>query len=320
MKKTLLILMSLVILVSGTVFAGCSKKSPEKLETKVAAEVNGTKISSAEVEAQLASVLGSHASQLQGEEGQKMIEQFRKQILEQLIEYELIVQQAEKEGIKVSDDEVKKRIDDIKKQFQSDADFKAALSQAGITEAELPEKVKKQLLAEKMLDKLFKDIKVEESEMKEYYEKNKNSFYTSETAEMAHVMVADEETAKKVISEIKSGLKFEDAVKKYSTDSMTKNKNGSFGLQTKAVIEQMFGPDFASAVFSLKEGEVYEKPLVSSYGYHVVKLLKKVPAHLQTFEEAKASIRNLLLQKKQNEVYTKWIEEVKKKSNIKRYI
>jgi parvulin-like peptidyl-prolyl isomerase len=320
LKKTLLISLAAVLLVFGAFLSGCSKKSPEKLETKVAAEVNGTKISSAEVEAQLASVLGSHASQFQGEEGQKMIEQFRKQILEQLIEFELIVQQAEKEGIKVTDDDVKKRIDDIKKQFQSDADFKAALSQAGITEAELPEKVKKQLLAEKMLEKLFKDIKVEDPEMKDYYEKNKNSFYTSETAEMAHVMVADEETAKKVISEIKGGLKFEEAVKKYSTDSMTKNNNGSFGLQTKAIIEQMFGPDFANAVFSLKEGEVYEKPLVSASGYHVVKLLKKVPAHLQTFEEAKENIKNLLLQKKQNEVYTKWIDEIKKKAKIKRYI
>lgn len=303
------------------ILSGCSKKpEAQKLEDKVVAEVNGDKIYNSELEAQLSSVLGSHASQFQGEEGQKMLEQFRKQILEQLIEYRLIVQQAKKEGFKVAKTDVDKRIDEIKKQFQSEADFKAALSQAGISESELPQKIEEQILAEKMLDKVFKEIKVEESEMKDYYEKNKNSFYTSETAEFAHVMVADEKTAQKVIEEIKGGLKFEEAVTKYSTDQMTKNNKGSFGALTKQVIEQMFGPDFAKAIFSLKEGEVYEKPLVTASGYHVVKLIKKEPAHLRTYEEAKADLKNIILQKKQQEVYTKWIDEVKKKATIKRYI
>lgn len=320
MKKRVFISTLAVLLIIVLIFTGCSKKAPQQAKSTVAAEVNGVKIPTSEVESQLASVLGSHSSQLQGEEGQKMLEQFRKQILEQLIEFELIAQQAEKEGIKVTDDEIKKRIDEIKKQFPSDADYKTALKQAGLTEEELPARIKKQLLAEKMLDKLFKDIKVEEKEMKDYYEKNKNSFYTSETAEMAHVMVADEETAKKVLTEIKNGLKFEDAVKKYSTDDMTKNNNGSFGAQPRSVIEQMFGPDFAQVVFSLKEGEVYDKPLTSGSGYHIVKLIKKSPAHLQTYEEAKESIKNTILQTKQRDVYTKWIDDVKKKAKIKRYI
>jgi parvulin-like peptidyl-prolyl isomerase len=303
------------------VLAGCSQKpKAQKLEDKVAAEVNGVKIYSSEVEAQLNSVLGSHASQFQGEEGKKMLDQFRKQILEQLIEFELIVQKAEKEGIKVTDEEVKKRIEEIKKQFPSEADYKNALSQAGLTESELPQKVKKQLLAEKMIEKLFKDIKVEEAEMKDYYEKNKKSFFTSETAEFAHILVADEKTANQVLKEIQGGLSFEEAVNKYSTDNMTKNNKGNFGPLNRQVIEQMFGPDFASAIFSLKEGEVYSKPLTSASGYHIVKLIKLTPAHQRSYEEAKGDVKNLLLQKKQQGIYTKWIEEIKKKAKIKRYI
>lgn len=303
------------------VLTGCSKKpEAQKLEDKVVADVNGAKIYNSELEAQLSAVLGSHASQFQGEEGQKMLQEFRKQILEQLIEFELIVQQAEKEGIKVNDADVKKRIDEIKKQFSSEADFKAALSQAGITESELPEKIKKQLLAEKMIEKLFKDIKIEETEMKDYYEKNKKRFYASETAEFAHVMVADEKTANQVLKEIKEGMSFEDAVTKYSTDSMTKNNKGKIGSLTRQAIEQMFGPDFAAAVFSLKEGEVYSKPLATSFGYHIIKLLKITPAHQRSFEEAKGDIKNNLLQKKQQEIYSKWINEIKKKAKIKRYL
>lgn len=318
-KRVLVVFLVLAVFLS--VFAGCTKKpQAQKIEDKVVAEVNGDKIYNSEVEAQLNSVLGSHASQFQGEEGQKMLEQFRKQILEQLIEYRLIVQEAQKQKITVTDDEVNKRIEDIKKQFPSEADYKAALNQAGIKESELPKRIKEQIMAEKLLDKIFKDIKIEEAEIKDYYEKNKASFFTSETAEFAHVMVADEKTAQKVIDEIKAGLKFEDAVNKYSTDQMTKNNNGSFGPLTRTVIEQMFGPDFAKAVFGLKEGEVYSKPLVTASGYHVVKLIKITPAHQKSYEESKSDVKNILLQKKQQDVYTKWIEEVKKNAKIKRYI
>ncbi len=320
MKRLVLTLIAILV-IAALVVSGCSsKKTPEKLEQKVAAEVNGTKIYASEVEAQLASVLGSHASQLQGEEGQQMIEQFRKQILEQLIEFELIYQEAVKKGYKVTDADVKKRVEEIKKQFPSEDEFKKALQQAGITESELPERVKKQIYAEKMVEEIFKDIKVTDKEIEDYYKKNKDSFYTSETANFSHVLVADEETAKKVISEIKGGLSFEKAVEKYSTDTMTKNNKGNFGAVTKTAIEQMFGPDFSAAVFSLKEGEISSKPLVSSMGYHVVKLIKKEPARLLSLEEAKETIKNAVTQQKQNEIYTKWIEEVKKKAKIKRYI
>lgn len=321
MKVKRIFYLGVLLFAFSLIFTSCSKKpEAQKLQDRVVAEVNSAKIYSSELEAQLNSVLGSHASQLQGEEGQKMLTQFRKQVLEQLIEFELIVQQSQKEGIEVTKDEVKKRIDDIKKQFQSEADFKSALSQAGITEKELPGKIKKQILAEKMIQKLFKNIKVDEKEMKEFYEKNKASFFTSETAEFAHVMVRDKKTAEKVIEEIKKGLKFEEAVTRYSVDQMTKNNKGTFGALTKEAIRQMFGPDFVEVIFNMKEGEVYGKPLATASGYHVIKLLKITPAHQRSFEEAKADVKNLLLQKKQQDVYIKWIEDIKKKAKIKRYI
>lgn len=310
-----------LVLSSLLILSGCSKKpEAQKLEDKVVAEVNGEKIYNSEVEVQLNSIIGAHAGQLQGEEGKKMIEQFRKQILEQLIDFRLIIHQAKQENLKATDEEVNKRIEEIKKQFPNQEEFKNALSQAGLTEAELPEKVREQILAEKMLEKIFSKIKVEEKEMKDYYEKNKKTFYTSETAEFAHIMVADENTAKKVLEEIKGGLKFEEAVQKYSMDRMTKNSGGSFGPLTRQIIEQMFGPDFARAVFSMKQGEVYEKPLATASGFHIVKLLKITPAHQKTYEESKNELKNILMQEKQRQAFDEWIKEARKKANIKRYI
>lgn len=319
--RTILPILTALIVMLAAVMTGCAQKAPESAtKDRVVADVNGTKIYFSDVEAQLTAIIGSHTDQFQGEEGQAMLNNFRQQILESLIERELIIQEAENTGIEVTEEEINKRIEELKAQFQSEEQFKAALQQAGITEEELPEEVRRMLLTEKMLDKVFEDLEVTDEEARQYYEENKNNFQVPETANVAHILVTDEETAKKVIDEINAGKSFEDAVAEYSQDAATQGNNGEIGFQSKEVLSQMFGPDFADAAFSLEAGEVYSEPVVSVIGYHVIKLVEKKEAHLQTFEEAEEQIKTQLLAQKQQEAYQKWIEEVKANAKIERYL
>lgn len=319
--RTILPVLLAVMLLTAAVLAGCSQKAPESAtKDRVVADVNGTKIYFSQVEAQLAAVIGGHTEQFQGEEGQAMLDNFRQQILEGLIERELIIQEAEKAGIEVTEEEINNRIDELKKQFQTEEQFKAALQQAGITEEELPDEVRRMLLTEKMLDGIFKDLEVTNEEARQYYEENKDSFQIPETANIAHILVTDEETARKAIEEINAGKPFEDAVAEYSQDAATQENNGEIGFQSREVLTQTFGPDFAEAAFSLEPGEVYNEPVVSVVGYHVIKLIDKKEAHLQTFEEAQEQIKAQLLAEKQQQEYQKWIDEVKANAKIERYL
>ncbi|MBP6624060.1 MAG: peptidylprolyl isomerase [Chitinophagaceae bacterium] len=76
-----------------------------------------------------------------------------------------------------------------------------------------------------------------------------------------------------VYTMLKKGQKFETMVDKYSEDKFSKNTQGtlaSFG------VGQMV-PDFENAAFALKNpGDICE-PILTEYGYHILKLIKKTP-------------------------------------------
>lgn len=317
--KVLFIPLLIGLLVAGVLLVnGCTRNAAST--DKVVAEVNGEKIFNSEVERQLNAVIGSHGSQLQGEEGKKMIESFRKQILENLINNLLVVQEAKKQGFKVTQKEIQERISEIKKSFKSEEEYKAALKQNGLTESDVPREVEKMILAEKVLEKVLKGIEVSDKEISDYYEKNKSQFKVPESVEIAHIFVSSESSATKALDEIKKGLSFEEAVLKYSEDTSTKLNKGNLGMQPRTTLEQAFGKEFSDAVFKLAKGEISEKVIKSQVGFHIVKLINKRAAGLLTLKEAKDQIKNQLLNQKQRQAYDKWLNEIRKKAKIKKYI
>lgn len=317
--KIMSIPLLIVLLIAGVLtVSGCTRKTVST--DKVVAEVNGEKIYNSEVERQLSVVIGSHGSQLQGEEGKKMIEAFRKQILENLIDNLLIIQEAKKRGFKATPEEIKARIEEIKKSFKTEQEYRAALAQSGLTESDVPKGVEKMILTEKLLKKVLGGIKVSDEEIKEYYEKNKSQFKVAESAEIAHIYLQSESSATIALNEIKKGMTFEDAVLKYSEDTSTKLNKGNLEMQQRTILEQAFGKEFADAVFKLDKGEISKEPIRSQVGFHIVKVINKRPAGILKLSEAKDQIRNQLLNQKQREAYDKWLSEVRKKAKIKKYM
>lgn len=315
-KITLLLAASFFFL-SILVLGGCTQASKGG---KVAAEVNGTKIYASEVDRQLKAVMGVHGDQFQGEEGKKRIEAFRKQTLDNLIDNELIIQQSKKEGFKVTKTEVKKKIDEIKKAYPSEEAFRAELAQSGLKESDVPIQVERLLYAEKVIGKLFEKLKVSDTEISEFYEKNKKTFETPATVNFDHIFSREEATATTALKAIKKGLSFDDAVLKYSEDLTTKQNKGNIGTQTASSLEQVFGKEFTDAVFGFKAGEVANRVVKSTQGFHVLRLVTKQDASLKTLEEVRDQIKNQLISEKQRSTYESWIKEIRSRAKIKKYI
>lgn len=314
--KSIAFVALIALLGSILALAGCS--SPKSTD-KVVAEVNGVKIYNSELERQVQAQLGSHMDQFQGAEGQKMLATFKAQILDMLIDNELIVQEAKEKGFKVSKKEIDDRIKEIRGQFKSDQEYKAALQQAGLTESDVPRQVERMIYAEKLLADLFKGVKATDKEIEDYYKKNETSFIVPESVKLSHIFSTSESTATKALEAIKSGLPFEEAVSKYSEDFATLQLKGDLGTQTATTLQQGFGGDFAKAVMALKAGEV-SKVIKSARGYHIVKVFAKLPQVKKTLTEAKNDIILQVENAKKQEIYTKWIAEIKKKAKIKKYL
>jgi peptidyl-prolyl cis-trans isomerase C len=107
-----------------------------------------------------------------------------------------------------------------------------------------------------------------------------------------HILVADEATAKKIIAELKKGGDFAALSKEYSTDPGAKQQNGDLGFFKK---DEMV-PEFATAAFALKDGEISPEPVHSQFGWHVIQVIEHRQAPPVPFEQARDQLRQQMIQ------------------------
>ncbi|MBY0595905.1 peptidylprolyl isomerase PrsA [Bacillus bingmayongensis] len=193
-----------------------------------------------------------------------------KQILRGMVLEKVLVK-----NYKVEDKEVDKKFDEYKKQLGDQ--FDAALKQQGYTEKSFKEGIRAELAMTKAIESSITD-----KELKENYKPE---------IKASHILVKDEETAKKVKEELGQGKSFEELAKQYSEDPGSKEKGGDLGY---------FGPgkmvkEFTDAAYKLKKDEVSE-PVKSEFGYHIIKVTDI--KEQKPFEEEKANIKKELVEKK----------------------
>ncbi len=244
-------------------------------ENKVLATVNGRPITQQDVDAFLQRLGSERAMQFRSKEGVQ-------KILNELINQQLFYADAVEKGLE-----------------QEEA-FKAELEQAKVN-----------ILIQYAINNIMMDVKVEEDEVKDYYEKHKEQFKKPESVRASHILTEDEVTANKILKQIKEGLSFEEGANTYSKCSSEQN-GGDLGYFSRGKMVQ----EFEDAVFSMQIGEI-SKPVKTQFGYHIIKLVDKKEADISTLEEVKERLTQHLLAMKQNDLYTDKGNELKKKFEVK---
>lgn len=208
--------------------------------------------------------------------------QGRKEMLDTMVIRELILQQAAKDGTDKGP-EIEEKLQELKKRL--------------IVESFLKKKVES-------------DAQISEADLKKFYDQNVDKFKTGEQIRASHILVKTEKEAKDILAQIKAGGKFEDLAKKSSVDSSAA-KGGDLGWFGKGTMV----PAFEKAVLSLKEGQISDV-VKSDFGYHIIKLTGKRAAGVRPFEEVKDQIKGALMPTKQQEIFQKIKEELKKTAKI----
>lgn len=202
----------------------------------------------------------------------------KKEMLETMIIRELILQEASKEGIENTPD-VKAKLDELRKRL--------------VVEAYLKKKVEEQ-------------AKVSDEELKKFYEENKDKFKTGDQVKASHILVKSEKEAKDVLAQLKAGGNFEELAKKLSTDGAA-SKGGDLGWFSKGSMI----PEFEKVAFAMKENET-SGVVKTKFGYHIIKLTGKRAAGERTFDDVKEQIKASMLPGKQQEVFQKLKDDLKK--------
>ena len=220
----------------------------------------------------------------QEQRGALQTEDKKKQLVEQLISFELM----NKFGKEIKLDETQ--------------EYKDAI-----------ENISKEVITSMAINKILADVTVTDEEVKKYYEDNKESFAEPATVAAKHILVETEEEAKKAKEEIANGtLSFGDAAMKYST-CPSNQQGGSLGEFSRG----MMVPEFEDAAFTAEIGVVSD-PVKTQFGYHLIVVDSKKEASVKSFDEVKDGVLNQLLQQNQHTKYDQILKELEGKYGVER--
>jgi len=107
-----------------------------------------------------------------------------------------------------------------------------------------------------------------------------------------HILVRTEPEARAVIAELAKGTDFTELAKRRSTDPSAAQNGGDLGFFKRADMVK----EFADAAFALNAGQTSPAPVRSSFGFHVIRVEEKRTAGAISFEQARDTIRQRLLQ------------------------
>ncbi|PGO80615.1 peptidylprolyl isomerase [Bacillus cereus] len=222
----------------------------------------------------------------------KLKESHGKTVLQQVMLEKILL-----DKYKVSDDEAKKKVDEMKKEMGEK--FKSALTQNGIKdENTLKDTIKPQIAIEKAVKE-----SITEKEIKNLYKPK---------LKVSHILVKDEKLVKEIKEKLNNGEDFAALAKQYSTDPGSKEQGGELPEFGPGQMK----PEFEEAAYKLDVGKISE-PVKTSFGYHIIKLIEK--KELKPFDQEKDNIRKELEQQRLQD--PKWKEQffkdLFKKADIK---
>ncbi|MGB9663367.1 MAG: peptidylprolyl isomerase [Ignavibacteria bacterium] len=146
--------------------------------------------------------------------------------------------------------------------------------------AELMEEYKNGILIFKLQEEeVWNKIQIDEEKLRNYWEANKEKFQWPDRVEYAEIFVKSDSLAQEIYKKLKAGEVFDSLAANYTERPGFKEKFGYHGI--KPVLDNAL----SQKADQLKEGE-FSEPFKNTNGYSIVKLIKKHPAVLKTFEEA----------------------------------
>ncbi len=309
MKRIILCALGSLALVA----AGCGGESTASLGTDEVAVVGSEGITKEQFQSLMGQAQKSYEAQKRTfpKPGSVEYEQLKGQAVTFLVQRAEFEQEGEKLGVEITDEKVDKRIEQLKKQFYggSEERFQKTLKQQGLTEEEARQQIRAQLISDELFKKVTGDIKVDDAEIKSYYDSHKSQYGQAESRDVRHILVNPNQKAlaDSLYQQLKNGASFAALAKKYSKDPGSAAQGGKLTVSKGATV-----PEFDKTAFQLKKGEI-SRPVKTQYGYHIIQALSDVkPATTTPLAKVKASIRQQLEQKQKNDKMTKWVEDTKK--------
>jgi peptidyl-prolyl cis-trans isomerase C len=206
--------------------------------------------------------------QQQAQRGAPDNEQMRKAVREELINREVLAQEAQRSGAA--------RVPEVQTQLDM---------------------VRQEILVQYYLRDFARKNPITEAEIQKEYDRAKAQHGDKEY-KARHILVETEDQAKGLIGELKKGAKFDELASKNSKDTGSAQRGGDLDWNVPAT----FDKQFSDAMVKLEKGKYSEAPVKTRFGFHIIQLDDVRPAKFAALGEVRPRIQQMLVQNKIDEL------------------
>jgi peptidyl-prolyl cis-trans isomerase SurA len=242
-------------------------------------------------------------------------------VLNRLVDHRLQVQEAKREKIEVTEDDLRNLIDDFVKRNGGDrAKIESQFQSLGVTWESLRRELRDQLLAQRVRSRrVVRRATVTESEVDQYLAQNRDKFEAGLKYHAVHLAVMAEpstspaawEAAKReiesIVTALAGGADFTELARSRAKDPA----GGDLGWLARGELDAAF----ERPLLALQKGQITE-PIRSGAGYHILKLADREELTAERLVDARQQVRDLLLQKKGQERLDEWLEALRRRALI----
>jgi len=244
-------------------------------------------------------------------------------VLDELVTYHLLAQEARAEKLVVSDMEIDAQIKMIRDMFPTEEAYTQALAARGLTPDRLRQQERRALEYQKVLQvQVESRVAVQDMDVDNFYQQNIDKFKQGETIHASHIFFPvaqsasapekDQARAKatQALKELKAGGDFAALAKKYSADA-TAEQGGDLGFFGKEDLP----PDFEAVAWGLKNGTTSGVVELGA-GFHIIKVHERRAPRTAPLTEVRDQVKAFLVQGQRQTLYQQFLEQTKGKIKI----
>ena len=287
---------------------------------EVVARVNGEAINAAELENAIKGLEGRAGGPVPADQRDRVY----RGVLDDMIGYKLLVQEAKARKIAVPDAEVEAQVAQIRSQFPNQQQFDQALAAQKMTLQDIRDDARSEMSVEKLVEgEIATKIAVKPEAVTDFYQKNQDKFQQGPRVRASHILIsvpqnADAATkqqaktkAEAILKDLKGGKDFAATAKENSQDPGSAVNGGDLGFFEKG---QMV-PPFEQAAFALNAGDMSDL-VETQFGYHIIKVAEKQTQRVVPLDEAKPQIEQYLSQQSRQAETQAFVDALKAKAKI----
>jgi len=241
-------------------------------------------------------------------------------VLDELVTYHLLSQEARAEKLVVAEMEVDAQIKMIRDMFPTEEAFTQALAARGLTPDRLRQQERRALEYQKLLQvQVESRVAVQDMDVDNFYQQNIDKFKQGETIHASHIFFPvaqsasatekDQARAKaqQALKELKAGGDFAALAKKYSADA-TAEQGGDLGFFGKEDLP----PDFEAVAWGLKDGATSGVVELGA-GFHIIKVHERRAPRTAPLTEVRDQVKAFLVQGQRQTLYQQFLDQTKSK-------